>query len=162
MALVQFITGHNRLRRHDNLVNGGSDTDEEAFCRFCEDPTPETSEHVFSRCDRFAITRREIFGLDILHPPFDFKVYKILNFLEIAGLYKHFDPLHQLAENLQTQWKKVHGIQISNRTNSWHNFLRIDLCNAKGKLKATETDSNYQPHHLFQRLYNTGTPQILA
>ena len=100
-VLVQFMTGHNWLNRHSNLVNGGSDTDSEAFCRFCQYEIPETSEHLFAQCDHFAMDRREILGHDQIIPPFDFKLTKILAFLECTKIFELFDPIHQLAENLQ-------------------------------------------------------------
>ena len=89
--LVQFMTGHNFLKRHNNLVNGNLDTHPDSFCSFCDEEVPETTLHVFAQCDRFALIRREIFGDIILQPPFNFKLSNIMQFIRRVRIFSTYD-----------------------------------------------------------------------
>ena len=85
------MTGHNFLKRHNNLVNGNLDTHPDSFCSFCDEEVPETTLHVFAQCDRFALIRREIFGDINLQPPFNFKLSNIMQFLQRVRIFSTYD-----------------------------------------------------------------------
>ena len=55
--LVQFLTGHNNLKRHRNIQNGVIDPES---CRLCEEDE-ESSYHVIAECPAMQYFRREIF-----------------------------------------------------------------------------------------------------
>ncbi len=55
--MVQLITGHNFLKRHESLVNDGDDDE----CRLCLEDQ-ETSYHVFAECPALAGIRRTVLG----------------------------------------------------------------------------------------------------
>ena len=57
--LVQFLTGHNKLKRHKNLQNGVSDPHS---CRLCFEEE-ESSFHVIAECRKTQSYRSEIFKL---------------------------------------------------------------------------------------------------
>ncbi len=60
--LIQFITGHAFMRRHNYLVRGNGD-EPQPPCLQGE----ETPHHLLHYCDAIARTRMMIFGNDILH-----------------------------------------------------------------------------------------------
>ena len=85
--VVQMITGHNRLKRHESIVNRGGDPD----CRFCGPGTPETSWHIIGECPAFFQRRRESFETLHLDNPPKWNVKRLLKFLRnsrIAELNK--------------------------------------------------------------------------
>ncbi len=53
--VIQAITGHNRLNRHENLISGVSPS-----CRFCEEED-ETFFHLIAKCPAFLVKRWAIF-----------------------------------------------------------------------------------------------------
>ena len=58
-SLVQCITGHNFLRKHEALIDSGESLDS---CRYCEeDSVPESSFHVVGECRAFNEVRHAIF-----------------------------------------------------------------------------------------------------
>ena len=67
-AAVQFITGHNFLRRHEAIVAYGHSNFDTAKCRFCQE-AEETTYHMLSKCEPFTLTRMLIWGEEKLTPP---------------------------------------------------------------------------------------------
>merc|ERR1711974_31448 len=59
-VMVQLITGHNFLNRHNTIVDIGEVDPEMAACRFCLQKE-ESSFHILAQCDNFARLRMEIF-----------------------------------------------------------------------------------------------------
>ena len=55
--LVQFLTGHNNLKRHRNIQNGVNDPES---CRLCQEDE-ESSYHVIAECPAMQYFRRKIF-----------------------------------------------------------------------------------------------------
>ena len=61
--MIQLITGHNFLKRHEALVNKSEDAD----CRLCLEDE-ETSFHVIAECPALARQRQQTFGKCFLAP----------------------------------------------------------------------------------------------
>ena len=93
-ALTQLISGHNRLRRHNALVDLGMSNLEVAKCRFCEE-AEETTYHIISECDKFARLRMEIFKDPYPAPPFKFKSHKLIQFLKESGIEEFTEIIGQ-------------------------------------------------------------------
>ena len=62
--LVQFLTGHNNLKRHRNIQNGVNDPES---CRLCQEDE-ESSYHVIAECPAMQYFRRKIFQAPTLLP----------------------------------------------------------------------------------------------
>ena len=79
---VQMITGHNRLKRHESIVNSGV---VDATCRLCLEEE-ETSWHLIGECPALWQQRGDSFeSYQLNHPP-DWKVPQFLNFLRKAKI----------------------------------------------------------------------------
>ena len=96
-ALVQVITGHNFLNRHNSLVELGEVDIDIAKCSYCnDDEAEESSAHIISQCDAFAAKRMQIFG----NPYFSteefalIKASKLIEFLKEANLDAFNDILN--------------------------------------------------------------------
>ena len=74
--MVRFSTGHNFLRRHENLVNPGQQS---KLCRHCGQEE-ETGEHIINRCLKYTQYRLLRFGRDIAHPE-EWSVESLINFI---------------------------------------------------------------------------------
>ena len=111
-ALVQFITGHCFLNRHQALVDEslrtriamtigleGDDGEEvidppDPTCTKCKHRPPEfegqireeTPKHLMSECHVLADLRRGIFGEPYPQPPYKFQVFQIVAFLREANI----------------------------------------------------------------------------
>ena len=111
-ALVQFITGHCFLNRHQALVDEslrtriamtigleGDDGEEvidppDPTCTKCKHRPPdfegqireETPRHLMSECHVLADLRRGIFGEPYPQPPYKFQVFQIVAFLKEANI----------------------------------------------------------------------------
>ena len=80
--MVQFITGHNYMKRHQSIVDYGYPEMLECWCRLCDDGE-ESSYHLLVECDRLHNKRRAIFHELELNPPFfeQMKPSALLRFL---------------------------------------------------------------------------------
>ena len=77
--IVQFLTGHNKLKRHKNLQNG---VDDPHSCRLCYEDE-ESSFHVIAECPATYSYRWEIFQCStILTNPPDWTVDQVERFLK--------------------------------------------------------------------------------
>ena len=79
--LVQFLTGHNKLKRHKNLQNGVTDLHS---CRLCLEEE-ESSFHVIAECPATLQYRSRIFKLPapaILPNPPDWTVSQVNTFIK--------------------------------------------------------------------------------
>ena len=79
--LVQFLTGHNKLKRHKNLQNGVNDPHS---CRLCLEEE-ESSFHVIAECPATQAARSGVFKLPtpttLPNPP-DWTVRQVDRFLK--------------------------------------------------------------------------------
>ena len=78
--LVQFLTGHNKLKRHKNLQDGVIDPHS---CRLCLEEE-ESSFHVIAECPATLSYRSRIFNLPapaILPNPPDWTISQVSKFL---------------------------------------------------------------------------------
>ena len=77
--MVQLITGHNWLRRHNSIVKNNFPA-EDSGCRFC-DEDEESSFHILAKCPMFAAQRREWFHTVEMSHPFKLKAKQLMGFL---------------------------------------------------------------------------------
>ena len=79
--LVQFITGHNYMRRHEALVNHNDENE----CRLCWEDE-ESSFHIIAECPAIARARHQVFGAPFLRPPLIWSIRQITSFLRMASI----------------------------------------------------------------------------
>ena len=84
-VLIQFITGHNFMRRHQSIVDLGYPEMDICWCRYCDDGE-ESTYHLMSECDAFANERRVAFGHWELEPPYEVTPGAILEFLRLTKI----------------------------------------------------------------------------
>jgi ribonuclease HI len=84
--LVQFLSGHAFLRRHDFLCFGATDESYDPMCNLCDFNELQTPEHIISVCPYFLGLRSEVFGVFIMDPPYLLPISKVLKFLSLSGL----------------------------------------------------------------------------
>ena len=82
--MVQFITGHNYLNRHEFLIRGPDDEEVDPMCQLCDYNYSQTSAHIIRECAALVEPRLEVFGLHVMEPPFNFPIRTIIKFLEKA------------------------------------------------------------------------------
>ena len=85
--LVQLITGHNFMKRHESLVN--EDTDNE--CRLCLEDE-ETSLHIMAECPALARVRQQVFGTPFQSTPLQWSTKEIVSFVREASIDSLLDP----------------------------------------------------------------------
>jgi len=102
-GLVQLLTGHNFLRRHEAKVNNSQDT-QAALCRFCDWGEKETTEHIIGRCPVFVLQRLEHFDSIIMEPPFTWQLSHLLSYLRSTKLEHLFVPGLQEPEDDGTSY----------------------------------------------------------
>ena len=88
--LVQFLTGHNKLKRHKNLQNGVNDPHS---CRLCLEEE-ESSFHVIAECPATQSIRTKVFELPIprnLPDPPDWTVNQVIGFLKDSSVGNMLD-----------------------------------------------------------------------
>ncbi len=97
-AVVQIITGHNYLGRH-NVVVGDTDDDE---CRFCMEDE-ETSLHIVAECPALHAARRTAFGVHFLEQPLKWSK-QVLTFLreKSIGHLFNLDEQDQVLDGERT------------------------------------------------------------
>ena len=82
--LVQFFTGHNKLKRHKNIQNA---VDDPHSCRLCYEDE-ESSFHVIAECPAMQTYRWEVFQcLTTLPNPPDWTVDQVEKFLKMSPLW---------------------------------------------------------------------------
>ena len=74
--MVQMITGHNFLNRHESLVNPGTDP----TCRLCREED-ESAWHLIGECPMLRAKRWEYLGQHFLDSPPDWSPSRLLQFL---------------------------------------------------------------------------------
>ena len=109
--LVQFLTGHNKLKRHKNLQDGINDP---YSCRLCLEEE-ESSFHVIAECPATQSLRTKIFDLPtptILPNPPDWRVSQVARFLKESSIgnmleqnwYKPVDFSLKINIDLSDRW----------------------------------------------------------
>ena len=101
--LIRWFTGHNFLRRHQNLLDPDSYTSR--ICRLCY-TEPETAEHIVADCVTLDHTRRFFMGTPSLTKPYEWDISKLHAFLAYIG-----DKLEDSGP--------ISAIQIVQRDDSW-------------------------------------------
>ena len=80
---MQFLTGHNKLKRHKNIQNGVTDPHS---CRLCLEEE-ESSFHVIAECPAMQTYRSEVFKLPTTLPnPPDWKITQLEIFFKISPI----------------------------------------------------------------------------
>ena len=88
--LVQFLTGHNKLKRHKNIQDGIIDPHS---CRLCLEDE-ESSFHVIAECPAMQTHRSGVFKLPIpttLPNPPDWTVNQVEKFLKVSPVGEMLD-----------------------------------------------------------------------
>ena len=86
-GMVQFITGHNYLNRHEALI----DSQVDPLCRFCLEEE-ETSFHIIAECPALAVARFNTLGAPLLTLPLVWSVSQVASFLREARIGFLLDP----------------------------------------------------------------------
>ena len=95
-ALVQIITGHNFLKRHESLVND----DDYNECRLCLEDE-ETSFHIIAECPALAGPRLRTFGVVFLKQnALQWSSREIASFIHEASIGPLLDPTEILGSGL--------------------------------------------------------------
>ena len=80
---MQFLTGHNKLKRHKNIQEGVIDPNS---CRLCLEDE-ESSFHVIAECPAMQTYRSGVFKLPTILPnPPDWTVMQLEKFLRISPI----------------------------------------------------------------------------
>ncbi len=74
--LVQLIMGHNRMKRHESLI----DPSLSPTCRKCQEDD-ESSIHVYAECPALAWHRRVVTGELFLQQPLTWSIKQVLRFI---------------------------------------------------------------------------------
>ena len=82
--LVQFMTGHNHMARHNHIVDVNAD----AICRLCYYNYVQDTEHIIAECPCLMSIRVDLFHQRLLTPPFNgLPIAKVLAFLRQSNLF---------------------------------------------------------------------------
>lgn len=73
---IQLLTGHNRLNRHESLI----DFTISPLCRKCQ-IEDETSWHFIGNCPYLISERREVFHQPFLDDPLNWSIYQVVKFM---------------------------------------------------------------------------------
>ena len=80
--LMQLITGHNYLNRHNWVIDPDSIPD----CDICDYGYIQDSQHVMAECPLYIEQRLNLFNHRVISPPFDdLSISKVLTFLLHVG-----------------------------------------------------------------------------
>ena len=94
--MIQMISGHNRLNRHNSLI----DPRVSPTCRLCKEEE-ETSWHLIGDCPMLLSKRWQIFNSPFLEDPPDWRPWKVLRFLYSAKIVELNERVEeQLSQNL--------------------------------------------------------------
>ena len=86
--IVQFLTGHNKLKRHKNIQNG---VDDSHSCRLCCEEE-ESSFHVIAECPATYSYRWEVFQCSTILPnPPDWTLEQVERFLKHSPIGNMLD-----------------------------------------------------------------------
>ncbi len=85
--MIQLITGHNFMKRHEALVQEGGDSE----CRLCMEDD-ESSYHVVAECPALAVQRQMIFGKTFLAQPLLWSIKRLTSFVLEASIGSLLDP----------------------------------------------------------------------
>ena len=94
---MQFLTGHNKLKRHKNLQYGIIDPHS---CRLCLEDE-ESSFHVITECPAMQVHRSGIFNIPIptnLPNPPDWTVSQVEKFLKVSPIGEMLDYERRCSE----------------------------------------------------------------
>ena len=83
--MVQFITGHNFLNRHQFIVYGLQE-EVDPKCELCDFNYDQTSQHIIGECPALLGPRLDVFSLHMMEPPFNFPISAIIKFLRLAEI----------------------------------------------------------------------------
>ena len=83
--MVQFLTGHNYLNRHQFIVYG-LEEEVDPKCDLCDFNYDQTSQHIIGECPALMGPRLEVFSLHTMEPPFNFTIKAIIKFLKLAEI----------------------------------------------------------------------------
>ena len=68
--LVQIITGHNYMRKHQNTIDtANKEEGEDPTCDLCHDGE-QSSQHIIGECGALIPLRRKHFGTPFIFPPY--------------------------------------------------------------------------------------------
>ena len=86
-TLVQLMTGHNFLNRHEFVVFGATE-ERDPMCEYCDFNYVQTSAHVIGECPspQLMEARVQFFGFQFMEPPFMLPIPAVLKFLQSAGI----------------------------------------------------------------------------
>ena len=90
--LVQFLTGHNKLKRHKNIQDGVTNP---YSCRLCEEDE-ESSYHVIAECPAMQTIRSGVFKLPtptVLTNPPEWTVAQVVKFLKVSPVGNMLDQI---------------------------------------------------------------------
>ena len=98
-AVVQMMTGHNFMARHQSLVDTGVDTTEDARCTHCNiEDCKETSFHVLAECPAFGTLRFQIWHQVTLEHPFNnLKNKDIIRFMKQSAIPAFVDIMNYIV-----------------------------------------------------------------
>ena len=85
--VVQLITGHNFMRRHESLVLENDENE----CRLCLEDE-ETTLHIMAECPALARVRAQIFGTTFQSTPLLWSTKEIVSFVREASIGSLLDP----------------------------------------------------------------------
>ena len=127
--MVQMITGHNRLNRHQSLMEPGISP----TCRLCREED-ESSWHLIGECPMLRTKRWEYLGGPCLDNPPDWSPSKLLKFLHKAKIdemnIREENPLSQIpwtGFRTQTQVRaKFRRSGIMRGPRNWNSWLWTD------------------------------------
>ena len=80
--LIRWITGHNFLRRHQNLLDPDNYVTD--LCRLCG-TCPETAEHILTQCVTLDHTRKHCMNVPYMEPPYKWSLEGLRNLLSLIA-----------------------------------------------------------------------------
>merc|ERR1712110_1319858 len=90
--MVAFLTGHNFLKRHEGIIleayarQCGEEFVADKSCDFGRAGGDQSTYHLMTECDKFALLRLEFFGTDRPQLPFMMGMSKVIDFLKAAKI----------------------------------------------------------------------------